>query len=77
MQGLKEAFMNFLQRLTSAVNRMIPISEARQIMEFLTFEIASFLGKSIIRPLKEGLHLWRNGSEIQLLCNSMNMKIHE
>ena len=45
--------MDFLQRLTSAVNRMIPNSEARQIIiESLTFENANFLCKRIIGPLK-------------------------
>ena len=53
-QGPKEAFIDFLQRLTSAVNRMIPNSEARQIIiESLPFENASSLCKSLIRPLKE------------------------
>ena len=53
IQGPKEAFMDFLQRLTSAVNRMIPNSEARQIIiESLAFENASSLCKRIIRLLK-------------------------
>ena len=53
MQGPKEAFMDFLQRLTSTVNRMIPNSEARQIIiESLTFENANSLSKRIIRSLK-------------------------
>ena len=30
IQGPKETFIDFLQRLTSAVNKMIPNSEARQ-----------------------------------------------
>ena len=38
IQGPMEAFMDFLQRLTSAVNRMILNSEARQIM----IKISSF-----------------------------------
>ena len=30
IQGPEETFIDFLQRLTSAVNKMIPNSEARQ-----------------------------------------------
>ena len=53
IQGPKETFMDFLQRLTSADNRMIPNSEARQgIIESLDFENANFQCKRIIRPLK-------------------------
>ena len=53
IQGPKEVFAGFLQRLTSAVNRMIPNSEARQIIiESLAFENANSLCKRIIRPLK-------------------------
>ena len=38
MQSLKENFIDFLQRLTSAVKRMTPNSEARQIViESLAF----------------------------------------
>ena len=45
--------MNFLQRLISAVNRMIPNSEARQIIiESLAFENAKSLCIRIISPLK-------------------------
>ena len=55
-QGTKEVFTNFLQRLTSAVSRMTPNSEARQIViESLTFENANSLCKRIIRPLKPRL----------------------
>lgn len=43
MKGLKE---DFLQRLTSAVNRMISNSEVRQIMESLTFVNVNSLDKS-------------------------------
>ena len=53
MQGSKETFTNFLQRLTSVVNRMIPNSEARQrIFESLAFEndISQYNRK--IKPLK-------------------------
>ena len=32
IQGPKKAIIDFLQRLTSAVNRMTPNSEARQII---------------------------------------------
>ena len=46
IQGPKEAFMDFLQRLTSAVNRMIPNSEVRQIVtESVAFESANFYAK--------------------------------
>ena len=45
--------MDFLQRLTSAVNIMMEYSEARQIIiEFLAFENANSQWKRIIRPLK-------------------------
>ena len=54
IQVPKEVFMDFLQRLTSEVNRMIPNSEARQIIiESLAFENANSLCKKLIRPLKE------------------------
>ena len=43
-QDPKEAFMDFLQRLTSALNRMIPNLETRQIIiESLAFENANSL----------------------------------
>ena len=62
IQGPKEAFMDFLQRLTSAVNRMIPNSEARQIIiKSLASKNANPLCKWIIRPLKA----WSKESEIQ------------
>ena len=49
IQGPKETFTDFLQRLTSAVNRMIPNSKARQIIiESLDFEIANSQCKRII-----------------------------
>ena len=51
MQGPKKAFMDFLQKLTSAVNRMIPNSEAKQI-NLRLFKNAKSLCKRIIRPLK-------------------------
>ena len=42
-QGPKEDFTDFLQRLTSAITRMIPNSEARQIIiEPLTFKNGQF-----------------------------------
>ena len=53
MQGPKEAIMDFLQRLTSAINRIIPNSEAiKIIIESLAFEKDNPLSKRIIRPLK-------------------------
>ena len=53
IQGPKAGFTDFLQRSTSAVNRMIPNSEARQIrIESLTFENGNSLCKRIIRLLK-------------------------
>ena len=52
IQGPKEAFMDFLQRLTSAVNRMIPNSEVRLISESLAFENANSLCKNITGPLR-------------------------
>ena len=48
-----EAFMDFLQRLTLAVNRMIPNSEARQIIiESVAFENVNEQYKRVIRPRK-------------------------
>ena len=53
IQGPKETFMHFLQRLISAVNTMIPISEARQIViESLGFEKTNSQCKWIIKSLK-------------------------
>ena len=44
IQCPRETFIDFLQILTSSVNRIIPNSEARQIIiESLTFEMASSL----------------------------------
>ncbi|MGE9716614.1 hypothetical protein ACQP3F_33985, partial [Escherichia coli] len=43
IQGSKEAFRDFIRRLTTAVNRMIPSSEARQItIQSLSFENGKF-----------------------------------
>ncbi|XP_052610186.1 oxidized purine nucleoside triphosphate hydrolase isoform X1 [Peromyscus californicus insignis] len=53
IQGPKESFTDFLQRLTSAVQKMVPNSEASQIIiESLAFENANAACKRIIRPLK-------------------------
>ena len=53
IQGPKETFMDFLQRLTSVINKMTPNSEARQIIiESLAFENANVQCKWAIRPLK-------------------------
>ncbi|XP_052568117.1 endogenous retrovirus group K member 10 Gag polyprotein-like [Peromyscus californicus insignis] len=53
VQGPKESFTDFLQRLASAVKRMVPDSEASKIIiESLTFENANAACKTIIRPLK-------------------------
>lgn len=52
IQGTKETFTDFLQRLISAVNRMIFNSEARQIIESLPFENANTQCKRVTRPLK-------------------------
>ncbi|KAL6087973.1 hypothetical protein STEG23_022833, partial [Scotinomys teguina] len=42
IQGPKETFIDFLERLTSAINRMVPNSKARQtIIESLAFENAN------------------------------------
>ena len=50
MQGPKEAFVDFLQRLTSAGNRMLPNSETRQIIiESLDFENANSLCKKTVK----------------------------
>lgn len=53
IQGPKEAFNYFLQRLTSVVNRIISDSEVRKILiEFLAFKKANLECKWAIRPLK-------------------------
>lgn len=53
IQGTKETFTDFLQRLISAVNRMIFNSEARQIIiESLPFKNANTQCKRVTRPLK-------------------------
>jgi hypothetical protein len=54
MQGPKSAFtIFFLQRLTSAVNKIVSDSEVRQIlMRSLAFENANSECKGAIRPFK-------------------------
>ena len=53
IQGTKEAFMDFLQRLTSTGVRMIPDSEARQtIIDSLVFKKANAQCKWVIRSIK-------------------------
>ena len=53
IQSPRETFTDFLQRLTSAVNRTVPDSEARRIIiESLAFENANAQCKRILRPLK-------------------------
>ena len=52
IQSPMETFMDFLQRLTLAVNRMIPNSEAGQtIIEYLAFKNTNPQCQRIIRPL--------------------------
>ncbi|KAL6040241.1 hypothetical protein STEG23_020317 [Scotinomys teguina] len=72
-QGPKESFMDFLQRLTSAVNRMIPDIEARKIVaESLAFENANEACKRIIRPLKA-----RSAPLEDWIRNTVNVESHE
>ena len=53
IQSPRETFTDFLHRLTSAVNRTVPDSEARRIIiETLAFENANAQCKRILRPLK-------------------------
>ena len=53
IQGPKEDFTKLLQRLTFAVNRMIPNSKVSQIItESLAFENDNSPCKRIIRPIK-------------------------
>ena len=53
IQGPKETFTDFfLQILTSAGNRMMPNSDARQIIKSLTFVNANSQCKQVIRLLK-------------------------
>ena len=49
IQGPKETFMDFLHRLISAVNRMIPTSETIQV---IIESLATDQYKIVIRPLK-------------------------
>ncbi|KAL6067262.1 hypothetical protein STEG23_006100 [Scotinomys teguina] len=72
-QGPKESFTDFLQRLTSAVNRMIPDIEARKIVaESLAFENANEACKRIIRPLKA-----RSAPLEDWIRNTVNVESHE
>lgn len=53
IQSPKEAFNYTLQRLTSAVNRIVSDSEVRKILiEFLAFKNANLECKWVIRSLK-------------------------
>ena len=53
IQGPQETFPDFLQRLTSAVERSISDSSSRKaIIEFLAFENANTECKEVIRPLR-------------------------
>lgn len=53
IQGQKEAFTDFSQRLTSAVYRIESDSEVRQIlMNYLIFKAPNSELKMVIRPLK-------------------------
>lgn len=53
IQSPKEAFNYTLQRLTSAVNRIVSDSEVRKIpTESLAFETANSECKGMVRPLK-------------------------
>lgn len=53
IQGPKETFPDFLQRLTSAVERSVSDSAARKaIIESLAFENANTKCRELIRPLK-------------------------
>ena len=53
MQGSEEAFTEFLQRLSLAMNRAITDSETRQpLVEILVFENANVKCKRVIRPFK-------------------------
>jgi hypothetical protein len=53
IQDPKEAFTEFLKRLTSAVNRIVSDSGVRQILiKSLAFENANSDCKRVIRPLK-------------------------
>ena len=73
MQGSKEVFTKLLQRITSAVNRKIPNSEARQIIvESLAFENANSLCKRISRPLKA-----RSAPLGEWIWNTINIESHE
>ena len=77
MQDLRENFMNFLQRLVSGTDRMIPISEARPIIiESLAFKNDLSQCRNIICCKKQGQHLWSNGSKIQLIHNFKSIIIH-
>ena len=52
IQGPKQDFADFLQRLTSVVNIIIPDLEARWIIETLAFENGNSQCKRVISLLK-------------------------
>ena len=53
IQGLKETFPDFLQRLTSTAERSVSDSATRKaIIEFLAFEKANTVCKEVVRPLR-------------------------
>ena len=71
--GPKEAFTDFLQRLTLAVNRIIPNSEAIQIiLKSLLFENANSLCKRIIKLLKA-----RSAPLEECIWDSINIESHD
>lgn len=74
----KEAFADFLQRLTSAVNRIIWDSEVRKKTEALTFENANSECKGVVRYLKailEQIEEWfRHRTDIGSHVHGANFK---
>ena len=73
IQGPKEVFAGFLQRLTSAVKRMIPNSEAKQIIiESLAFESVNSLCERVISLSKA-----RSAPMEDWIRDTTNIESHE
>ena len=73
IEGQKYAFTDFLQRLASAVNRMIPDKEGRWIIiESLVFENVNAQWKRVIRPLKT-----RSATLEEWIWDTINIESHD
>lgn len=76
IQGEKETLIDFLQRLTPVVNRMMQNSETRHIViEPLDFEIDNFQCKRTIRPLNAKLVSLEEQIQDKTILNLTTMMI--